>query len=310
MAGQITTNDLGNILSQFLDSIDFHQRLPEYDFSLEQPVMDHFEDQAWPEQYKDKAVRMAKWMSTGIGMCYPFADKTDQIAFGIHGVYVLLLDDMTKELGSSMDDFASNIVLGRPQGSPVLQSLVHWLGGSPTYQGPFAAAMTIKSTIEFVRGCIVERDYDGKMKVPFGATSFPNYLRSKTGIAEPFAHFCFPEDLYPEQRYLHVYLPVLQDLCDFINHTNDILSFYKESLLGDESLTYVPNYALAHGYNLTETLVKICESVVQNVSNIRAVLASYPQMLKTTEEFIHGYVAWHVNQTRYQLEDILVIKVG
>lgn len=169
--------------------------------------------------------------------------------------------------------------------------------------------MTIKSTIEFIRGCIVEREYDGKMNVPFGAVNFPNYLRLKTGIAEPFAHFCFPEELYPEQQYFHIYLPVLQDLCDYINHTNDILSFYKESMLGTEGLTYIPNYATTHGCTLTTSLLEVCESVARNVSNIRTVLANHPQLLETTEEFFHGYITWHINQARYQLEDIPVVLI-
>lgn len=308
MEENIFRRELGEILSNFLHSIDFYKPSCEYDLSLEEPVMNHFRTQPWPEPHKDKAVNMAKWMSTGIGMCYPFANKNDQVAYGIHGVYVLLLDDMTKEIGSSMDHFAMNLVLGRSHESPILQSLARWLGCSSTYQGPFAAAMTIKSTIDFVRGCIVERDYDGKIIVPYGAINFPNYLRSKTGIADPFTHFCFPEALYPEQGYLSIYLPALQDMCDYINHTNDIFSFYKESVVGKEQLTYIPNYALTHGLSLVDTLREVCASVVQNVINIRTVFATHPELHKTTEEFFRGYVAWHLNQTRYHLGDILVIQ--
>ncbi|OBT75119.1 hypothetical protein VF21_05496 [Pseudogymnoascus sp. 05NY08] len=256
--------DLGEILSGFLCSIDFYMPPFDYDFSLEEPVMDHFEVQPWPEAYGKKAVKMAKWMSTGIGMCYPFADRETQIAYGIYSVYVLLICDITRELGSSMDRFAVNLVLGNPQESPVLQSLVDWLGGSLSYQGPFAAAMSIKSVIEFIRGCIIERDYDGNIALPRGAINFPEYFRSKTGIAEPFTHFCFPEALYPESEYLHVYLPALQDICDYINHTNDILSLYKESIVGEERLTYIPNYAQTHGLSLTDALRQVCENVGQN----------------------------------------------
>ncbi|OBT86261.1 hypothetical protein VE02_05867 [Pseudogymnoascus sp. 03VT05] len=206
----------------------------DYDFSLEEPVMGHFEVQPWPEAHGNKAIKMAKWMSTGICICYPFADRETQIAYGIYSVYVLLIDDITRELGSSMDRFAVNLVFGSPQESPVLQSLVDWLGGSLDYQGPFAAAMSIKSVIEFIHGCIIERDYDGNIVLPRGAINFPEYFRLKTGIAEPFTHFCFPEALYPESEYLQIYLPALQDICDYINHTNDILSLYKESIVGEE----------------------------------------------------------------------------
>ena len=243
----VSSTELGEILSQFLFSIDFYMPPFEYDFSLEEPVMSHFRHQLWPEAHSAKALKMAKWIS-GIGMCYPFADQDTQVACGIHGVYVLLVDDLTKELGQSMDHFATNIILGRPQESSILQSLTDWLPYTSAYQGPFATDMTIKSAIDFIRGCIVERDFDGKLIPPYGAVNFPNYFRSKTGIAEPFAHFCFPERLYPESEYLHIYLPALQDICDFINHPNDILLFYKETVVGTERLTYIPNFAHTYGW--------------------------------------------------------------
>ncbi|KAL5345000.1 hypothetical protein ACLOAV_009953 [Pseudogymnoascus australis] len=306
----LSREELGDILSKFLYSIDFYMPSFDYDFSLEETVMAHFEVQPWPEAHGKKAVKMAKWMSTGVGMCYSFADRESQVAYGIYAVYVLLIDDITRDLGSSMDCFATNLVLGIPQESAVLQSLVNWLGGSSTYQGPFATAMSIKSVIEFIRGCIMERDFDGNIVLPRGAITFPEYFRSKTGIAEPFTHFCFPEALYPESEYLHMYLPALQDICDYINYTNDILSLYKESVVGEERLTYILNYAHTHDLSLTDALRQVCENVVQNVLNIRTIFADSPQLQKTTEEFFRGYVAWYLNQARYRLGEIPIAKAN
>ncbi|GLI82180.1 hypothetical protein PoHVEF18_010586 [Penicillium ochrochloron] len=295
---------LEEILSSFLREIGFRFPDWDFDFSLEGPVMGHFQKMPWPVPQREKAIKMAKWISTGVGMCYPFASQASRISFGIHSTYLLLLDDIGAEMPASMGRFAVNLALGKPQESPVLQSFAEWLGYGDAYMGPFANAMNIKCGIEFIHGCVFENAFNGKIRMPVGATNFPGYFRAKTGFTEPYAFFCYPEDLYPEAQYLHIYLPAMQDLCEYISYCNDILSFYKESAVGDERLNYVYNYASAHGIGLTEALKTICSNVVRNIKNIRKILVDHPDVLRDTEIFIQGYAAWYLLQKRYHLSDL------
>lgn len=304
--GNFSRGELGEILTEFLCSVNFEMPQFDYDFSLEEPLMDYFRAQPWPEAQIDKAVKMAKRMSTGVGYAYPSVDKNIQVAYGIHVVYLFLVDDSAEELGNALDRFTTNLILGRRQESPVLQSLVDWLSESPIHLGSFAADMNVKGAIEHVRGCMLERDYDGKTIPPRGATNFPRYLRTKTGFAETYALFCFPEALYPESKFLQAYLPAIQDLCDYTNYTNDILSFYKESIVGTERLTYVPNIAHTHGLGLADALRKTIADVADHVQNIRVILADYPQLLKMAEEFIQGFIVWHLDQPRYRLGELTI----
>ncbi|KAK3208313.1 hypothetical protein GRF29_77g339559 [Pseudopithomyces chartarum] len=305
--GNVSKEEYGQILSKFLADVDFYMPPFEYDFSLEDPVMAYFARQPnWPTHLTEKAVYMAKWMSTGLGMCYPFAKKDIQVAYGIHATYVLFIDDIIHELGDALDEFEMRLVSGKPQKSPILQSLVDFLLSNNTYMGPYAAAMNTKATIEFICGCIMERDYDGKVIPPFGAKKFPGYFREKTGYTEPYAHFCFPEAMFPEKEFLHVYMPCIQDLIEFISYANDILSFYKESVVGDERLNYVCNVANTHGLNAVDALKKVCAEVTDNVLTTRKVLKNYPEMVDTVDEFFRGYIAWYLNQKRYKLTDIVV----
>ncbi|KAF2680331.1 terpenoid synthase [Lentithecium fluviatile CBS 122367] len=305
--GNVSKEDYGQILSTFLSGIDFYMPPFSYDFSLEDPVMAYFARQPnWPPNLTEKAVGMAKWMSTGLGMCYPFAEKDIQVAYGIHATYVLFIDDIIHELGNALDEFETRLVSGKPQKSPILQSLVNFLLDNDTYMGPYAAAMNTKATIEFICGCIMERDYDGKVVPPVGAKKFPSYFREKTGYTEPYAHFCFPEAIFPEKDYLHVYMPCIQDLIEFISYANDILSFYKESVVGDERLNYVCNIANTHGLSAADALGLVCKNVTENVTTVRKVLRDYPEMKDTVDEFFRGYIAWYLNQKRYKLTDIVV----
>lgn len=299
------------IVSDFLHQIDFHMPSSPYDFTLEGPVMDYFEGQfGWPIHLRDKAVGMAKWMSTGLGMCYPFAERHIQIAYGIHATYVLFIDDIVDDLVDALKHFEPLLILGKPQKSPILQSFVQFLQGNRTYMGPYASAMTTKATIEFINGCILERSYDGEVVPIKGATKFPGYFRERTGYTEPYAHFCFTEKEFPESEYLHVYLPAIQDLIEFINYTNDILSFYKESIAGPERLNYICNVANTHSLDVGSALRLVSSQVVQNVRNVRTILKDHPNMVATVDTFCRGYNAWYLNQKRYMLTDVVIKDSG
>ncbi|KAJ5872618.1 uncharacterized protein N7529_004971 [Penicillium soppii] len=277
-----------------------------YDFSLEQPVMAYFESQPWHPHQIQKAVQMGKWMSTGLGLCYPFVSKEAQVAIGIFSTYVLFIDDLSKELQHALLEFETNLICGKPQPCSILQSLVEFLPDIGQYYGPYARGMIAKATIEFINGCLLECYYDGKMVPPIGALNFPSYFRLKTGYAEPHTHFVFPEGIYPEESYLKCYLPILPDLCNFINYGNDILSFYKESMVSNERLNYICNYSKVHGLTISDSLRSVCRETAQNLKNIRAVLSNEPEILKTTEMFVQGYIAWYLNQTRYKLADMVI----
>jgi hypothetical protein len=302
----ISEEEYGQVLSDFLKQIGFRMPSIGYDSSLEQPVVEYFARQPWDNHLKQKAAKMAKWMSTGLGMCYPYASRQSQIAYGIHATFVLFIDDIVVELGKSLDHFQQNLVQGKSQEHSVLQSLVDFLALEDGYLGSYGRSMMLKSTIEFVSGCIIERDYDGKMQPPFKATKFPDYLRQKTGYTEPYAHFVYPEEMFPEATHLQLYLPLIQDLCEFISYGNDILSFFKESVIGNERLNYICNVAFVNDISPADALRLVCHNVVENIKSIRTVLSDHPSMLKITEEFLCGYIAWYINQDRYHLTDITV----
>lgn len=127
--------------------------------------------------------------------------------------------------------FSANLLVGQSQKSPILQSFQNFLPQICKFFGPYGQAMITKSTIEFLYGCLLEQKYDGKMKAPVGALNFPQYLRIKSSVAEPYAHYVFFTELYPEEKYLESYLPIIPDFCDLINYVNDMFSFCKESRL-------------------------------------------------------------------------------
>ncbi|TID24221.1 Terpenoid synthase [Venturia nashicola] len=79
---------------------------------------------------------------------------------------------------------------------------------------------------------------------------------------------------------------------------NDILSFYKESVMGTEQMTYVPSFTRRHGIDLKDAFRSVTASVVERAQNIRVTLVDYQELLKTTKEFLQNNIVWYLEQPR------------
>ncbi|PVI03214.1 terpenoid synthase [Periconia macrospinosa] len=298
----ITKTEYDEIISQFLHDMDFKMPSHEPDPAIQARALQHFSIQPnWPPHLKEKALLATAYIAPGVALCSPSAPFETRLMYGIHASYVLFIDDISHDLGTALNEFEPRLVAGQEQKSPILQSFVNFQLSNRKHLGAYGASINTKSTIEFINGLILEQMYDGKVTAPRGVLSFPRYLREKTGFSEPYAHFVFPEALFPEKKYLPVYLPILQALTDFINYTNDITSFYKESIVGCERFNYIYNIASTRGLSIGEALKLVCDDVVANVQVIRRVLMGHPEMLKVAEEFFQEYVAFHLRQPRYMM---------
>ena len=166
--------------------------------------------------------------------------------------------------------------------------------------------MVIKTTIEFVEGTNVENDFNEF--VPTDAIRFPRYLRIKTGFAETYAHAIFPNDTFPEEQYRKFYLPALPPLCDIIDFTNDILSFYKETIRGTERINYICNVAKSTGRSALQCLQDTIDAVENRVAEMRRILKPHPTLLAHANDYLAAYIGWHICTTsRYHLNEVKII---
>lgn len=166
--------------------------------------------------------------------------------------------------------------------------------------------MVIKTTIEFVEGTNVENDFNEF--VPIDALRFPRYLRIKTGFAETYAHAIFPNDTFPEDQYRKLYLPALPVLCDIIDFTNDILSFYKETIRGTERINYICNVAKSTGRSALQCLYDTSDAIENRVAEMRRILKPHPALLAHANDYLAAYIGWHICTTsRYHLDEVKII---
>ncbi|KAK6988669.1 terpenoid synthase, partial [Favolaschia claudopus] len=160
----------------------------------------------------------------------------------------LFLDDSIENgLFDDVAMFSHRMYLGQKQQHPVLalyQATMQELSdihGNDTVLRDLA----VLPFIVHIDACMIEmtlevslntrgdtRDKTSQQNLPALAPKFPHYLRSKSGIAEPYAALVFKASKEQELPLIR-YVRALPDLLFFLEVNNDVLSFHKEELAGE-----------------------------------------------------------------------------
>ncbi|KAJ9661065.1 hypothetical protein H2198_002224 [Neophaeococcomyces mojaviensis] len=302
-----TVEELQAITQAFLHDIDFKPPTEGYDASFIKDVIQHFEGLPVLARVAKRIRAIAEWVSAGVGISYPFLRQSNLRDIAIFTTYLFIIDDYGEEMTTDLQSFTTLLVSGKRQSNVILGALVEFLPSLKAHYGPFAYDMFVKSTIEFVNGCILELRLDQQFETPAHATSFPRYFRLKTGYADPYAHFLFSEEMWAETKSLHQYLPCIPDLVNFINHVNDLLSFYKESIIGQERFNYVYNHARAQCVSPATALRDTAESTLSSIRNVREVLKQEPGLLRHVDRFVCGFITYHILCPRYHLGELGIL---
>ncbi|KAL1968520.1 hypothetical protein VTN77DRAFT_1730 [Rasamsonia byssochlamydoides] len=169
----------------------------------------------------------------------------------------------------------------------------------------FATDMISKAVMEFLSANLVEIEQrKGLLIHPTRNTpGFASYFRLKAGIAEAFALFIFSRDAYDDESTLADYLLLIPDLMVWMNHANDIFSsFYKESMVSTERDNAVYHHATAHGLAIRDCLMDYHRLAMESLARVREALeTTHPRFRNDVEEFVQGYLAFHVCNPRYRL---------
>ncbi|KAJ7617175.1 hypothetical protein FB45DRAFT_756567 [Roridomyces roridus] len=129
------------------------------------------------------------------------------------------------------------------------------------------------------------------------ARGWPWYMRTKTGLAPGFSCTIFPLAAHPD---ITAYIKALPDMDKQICFINDILSFYKEELAGEET-NYVSLRAKVEGKDPKRVLVEMVEETAVLHQSIGATLDGQREVLAAWAAFQNGYIAWHLSVDRYKL---------
>lgn len=274
----------------------------EVDNEIEKGIIDNF------AKYGLTSDRMVAIARRGVECgewFFPFLRGENKFAATLYTAMFFAIDDLSPEITEPLDNFGQNLLLGREQTHPLLRLCFDVTFRMNKFYGQFASDMILKSMIEFLSANRVEVKLPGKITPLPSTPSFPKYFRLKSGMPEAFAFFPFPT-LDEGEGNLDEFILLLPDLIDFIDAGNDILSFYKESILSDDRENCIHQYADAHCVSPAESLLYHCQLLRKCVANLRASVLEHPRWKDNLEQFIQGYLGFHVACDRYRLADFAI----
>ncbi|RPA78210.1 terpenoid synthase [Ascobolus immersus RN42] len=171
-----------------------------------------------------------------------------------------------------------------------------------THFSGYHTGSILKGAIDYTMGCTIEaidliRSREGKCLVgeqyePLDTLNmmqkYTRFLRLKTALSEGFTSFLFPLGVFPDElNYLPDVAPIVPTMVDFIDFVNDIMSYYKETVVGDEK-TYFTIMEKMTGVRSMELLKRECNNMVELVEGVRRLLAENRPLLVQFNSFVDG----------------------
>ncbi|KAG2127645.1 isoprenoid synthase domain-containing protein [Suillus bovinus] len=201
---------------------------------------------------------------------------------------------------ADMYHFNERFVNCRPQGDPILNALDVILREITRFHSPLVSDLITASTINFMSANCLD-DVTKDMQVWYLAKTplYPEYSRLLGGLTDGYVLFMFPSTL-PIQEYIQC----MPDLRTVVNHTNDILSYYKEEIGGDTA-NYLSLMAASRACTKQDALHDLIEKTVQAHHNILDCLRPYSEAYDAYVCFFEGYVKFHIALKRYKMKEIM-----
>jgi len=115
-----------------------------------------------------------------------------------------------------------DMAAGKDQHAVVLTEFRDHLSEFYNFWEPLTADCIVISTMEFITGCLLEYMSSSRsIQVSEDASSWPYFLRRKTGCSPAYSYMIFPKSFKIE---IGDYIQVIEDITLFVNLSNDLLS--------------------------------------------------------------------------------------
>ncbi|KAK0238934.1 hypothetical protein EDD85DRAFT_828495 [Armillaria nabsnona] len=203
---------------------------------------------------------------------------------------------------STSDNVAQDLfacMIGKSSPADPLQQLFCYLmtEAPKCYPNHPASNIVITGTLNFVTAASLDYRTQG-MKMPASAKRYTTFTRNISGIADVMGVFIFPASVP-----VTAYIAAIPDLMVFMLSANDVLSFYKEEVAGEE-LNRVSLLALCDNSTKIDVLRQLVDSTVEAHNNISDILKPNEEALDAYLSFSDGYIWAHAGLSRYRLKEL------
>ncbi|GJJ15707.1 hypothetical protein Clacol_009985 [Clathrus columnatus] len=232
---------------------------------------------------------------------YPYHPMDLKVLITICNLAIFHIDDNLSKTPEILHAFQLNLLTGITQSDPILECLSKVLIPRMwKYYHPLAANAIAIGFYEFIQGTAME-SLTKNMKHHPSAPEFPEYVRLKSGAPAQYAYWLF---YHPARPDITPFVQAIPDFLAIINRVNDILSFYKEELAGEDD-NFVHMRAKLAGKGVVAALDEICEETLLLIDCISDTLTDTPEHQIIFQEFIVRYLRFHTSTTRYRLKELM-----
>jgi len=231
-------------------------------------------------------------------LAYAHLSYEKQIYLALFTAIFLATDDVCKNDIHLVKDFSNRFIKGEKQGHPILDAYGLMLRELPNVFKPAIAQAMLQSGLDLFVGLVFEYEVENGPALNTPARDFPKFLRDLTGISRLYA-----VPIFPDSVSLRSWMEAIPGVICYIQHINDVFSFYKEELVG-ESYNYISVRAQSCGKSKLEALKSLVDETVQSHKETLTVLAQSPEALEAYKEFCKGYVYFHTSCKRYEVVDM------
>ncbi|TFK26564.1 terpenoid synthase [Coprinopsis marcescibilis] len=303
----LTAADKAGIMSVIADvfkrSGAKHEAFP-FDMELWAGCMKECRERAFPVEPQDIPGKVTFRRSLKVGVVIAqtsyrhLADFHTRVWIAMFTGLVTYADDVFQKDIRHLQSFPSTFVTNGRHENPVLDALASYLREVPARFGDFVANLVISSCLRFMMSASLE--FDGQdVAVSSDAKEYAHHVRLLSGLPDIYAIFVFPPKI-PRSAYIQAF----PEQMEYINMTNDVLSFYKEELEGETS-NFISATATSQNSSKLEILRVTAEKAIACHEATLKILEPCPEASAAWKSFASGFCAFHSASPRYKLDELL-----
>jgi len=304
---QLTSTDsevIRDVITELLSRCNIPYYRTPYDFDLHDLCIQECKLKRFPIDKIYGKATIAKYIPCGVIMASTayahLKSRSTQVFIALYTAFFTWMDDTYTRDVIGVDSFNERFVTGREQANESLEGIDRFLRETNLHYHDTQANVILTASLNFVTSIILDFETQG-MPVSPHAKSYATFQRIMSGICESYAMFTFPPEV-PVKSYVQA----VPEFCLGINYFNDVLSFYKEELAGENG-NYISLEASQRGQEKIPVFRELARDVLLCISRVANIieLEGSSEAMTAFQCFIGGYVSFHTSyDSRYHLNDL------
>ncbi|TFK66369.1 terpenoid synthase [Pluteus cervinus] len=290
-----------DVLENFMDKCQVSFKALEYDIELH--------DACWAEVTRRGSLVESDNTKRILGRFIPMGviiasasyrhlpHQPTKVFIALYTALLVYIDGIFQYNTNDIKCFNERFVRREPQGDVLLDFLAQLFMEFDHHFHPFASKVMLTASMDFMTAQLLESTTE-EMQLSSDASLFANYARNLSGVSAFYGLAVFPREL-PVQDYIQA----LPDVIMYCNHVNDIFSFYKEEITG-EQVNHISNMAKLGKIPKTEALQRLAEETADACLRGWEILKDRPEAYTAFKAFNQGHIEFQACCPQYKLDEL------